>query len=186
MEEGCWRGCSVGEGGGVEDAGDMVPFAVYGHQDGADEVLVEFDGKNGVEFGGVAEGNEVETDGVREGNVAAGEVLAGSANGGERSGTEAVVRGLHLDGERLRSRNAGVGGGELHRTETSEDGVRNDDLRYDNRLGWGCRGWGRPKVVTLGRSYSQGAAEQDERAYESERTDGGRSRLHGENYTRSM
>lgn len=55
---GRWAGV-VAEGGGVDKGGNAVPLVVLGHQNGADEVLVEFDGQDRVEFGGIAEGYEV-------------------------------------------------------------------------------------------------------------------------------
>ena len=49
----------VAEGGWVEERGDVTPLVICRHEDGADNVLVEFDGEDGVEFVGVAERQEV-------------------------------------------------------------------------------------------------------------------------------
>ena len=84
----------VAEGGWVEKGGDATPLVIYRHEDGAENVLVEFDGEDGVEFVGVAERQEVEMDGVGEWDVAVVEVLRGSSNGRQRGEARAIVRGL--------------------------------------------------------------------------------------------
>lgn len=151
MQEGRWRCGGIAEGSGVAEGGDAVPLAVLGHEDGADQVLVELYGQDGVELGGVAEGYEVKTDRVRKGNVTADEVLAGSGDVGEGGGAHAVVGGLEFDGERLRCGDSGVGGGELDRPEPDVDGIEDGGLLNDDWLRWRCGGWRGPNVVTLGR-----------------------------------
>ncbi len=78
------RTCAgVSEGGLVENSGDAVPVAIFGNEDGADDVLVELYGKDGVELVGGAEIDEVKLDGVRIGYVSVDEVLCGRTDGGE-------------------------------------------------------------------------------------------------------
>ena len=110
-------GGRIAEAGWIHDGGDAVPLIVFRHQDGADEVLVEFNGKDRVEFVGGAEGQEVETNSVRERDVAVVQVLRGSAEVCQRSRANAVVRGLELACERLRRRDGDVCGRELQRAE---------------------------------------------------------------------
>ena len=137
-----------------------MPLLVFRHEDGADEVLVEFDGEDGVEFVGGAEGQEVETNRVGEGDVAVVQILRGSADGCERSRAHAVVRGLKLAGERLRRGDRYVCGRELQRAEAGAGG--RNCLGCGWRLGRRSGGWGRSEVVALRRGCADDA-EQSKR-----------------------
>ena len=150
----------IGKGGGIDGRGDAVPLFVFRHQDGCDDVLVEFDCEDGVEFVAVAEGNEVKSHGVGEGNMPAFEVLGGCADGGQRRCADAVVGGLQLGDERLWRRDSVVHVGELQGAQIGscgECGLRNDDGLRRRR-----RGRGGPDVVALRRGCADDA-EQGER-----------------------
>jgi hypothetical protein len=110
-------GHRIGEAGGKDDRGDAVPAAILGDEDGADHVLVEFRGHNGVLLVGGAQRREVQLHGAGVRDVAALQVLLRRADGRQRGGAGAVVLGLELARERLRRRNAVVHIGELHGTE---------------------------------------------------------------------
>ena len=139
------RGCAgVVEGVGDEDGGDATPVVAVGDEDGGDDVLVEFDGEDGIEVGVVAERGELQLDGAGHGDVSALEVLAGRTDGGERGGAGAVVVDAQLAGEGLWGGDAVVDGDEL-------DGPHTGAYGDDGRRGWGAwRRGGRRAAVALG------------------------------------
>ena len=146
-QEGVWIRGGIAEGCGIEGRGDAVPLFVFRHQDGGDEVLVEFDGEEGVEFVAVAEGDEVKPNGVGEGNMPAFEVLGRGADGSQRRGANAVVGGLQLGDERLRRRDGVVYVGELQRAEVGAGGECG--RRYDDLLRRRSSRWSGPDVMAL-------------------------------------
>ena len=94
-----------------------MPLFVFGHEDGADQVLVELNGEDCVEFVGSAESDQIEAYGVWEGYMAVVKIRLRRANGGKRSRPGSVVRGLELRGKRLWRRDWQIHGGKLQRTE---------------------------------------------------------------------
>ena len=102
--------------------GDAAPGA-FGFRDenGADDVLVEFDGEDGVELVRVAELHHVELHGVGERDMAVAEVLAGCAEGGQGADAGALVLGVELAGEGLGGGYAEIGGGVLDSAEPAAD-----------------------------------------------------------------
>ena len=170
-------GAKEGSGGGesgveirwINRRRDAVPLFLFGQEDGADEMLVEFDGEDGIELTRRAEGDEIETDGVREGDVAAVKILGGSADGSECSRAHAVIRSLELAGEQLRCGDRVIHRGELQGAEGRTS--RREGLRYSDGLGWRGCGRGGAEVMTLPRGCADDAEQGKRKSGEwSERT----------------
>jgi hypothetical protein len=93
----------------INGSGDAMPLFVFRHEDGANQMLVQFDGEDCIKLVRGTEGDEIQANRVREGDVVAVYVLWGSANGCERSHPGTVVRGLKFSGEGLRRGDCKVG-----------------------------------------------------------------------------
>lgn len=59
-KEGGGCGGQIAEAGWVDDGGDAVPLFVFGHEDGANQVLVELNGEDCVQFTGSSESKQIE------------------------------------------------------------------------------------------------------------------------------
>ena len=185
-------GCADPGGGGAGgvferrgegERGDAAPVAFDGDEDGGDDVLVELGCEQGVEFVGVAEGDELEVDGSRHGDVAVLEVLSGGSDSGEGGGAGAVVVETKLAGEGLRCRDAVV---DLHELDGSEAAAgRHERRRRDDRRRHGSGGRRGPSAVTLreehGRGEDEGESEETpSHLYVGSSMDGHGERLEGD------
>ena len=87
------RGRRAGiEGGGEAESCHPAPGAGgFGDEYGAEDVLIEFDGQQGIELVGVAELHHVQLHGVRKRHVAVVQVLTWGADGGQGPGAGAFI-----------------------------------------------------------------------------------------------